>query len=451
MKLISLHIKKLYDCYDYDIDFNHDVTFIYGSNGCGKTTILNITEAIITGQLFKLFDYEFKEITLVYADSKNMTQLEKIILKRDLNNILLNYSGDATRIKKTDEYQNKLPNSSYKLRREYYRRYPFLKEIQKKFNYVYLPLNRAVGLNTIDYMIHERNIHRLRIGTDDLSMSRNSDNSIAQVEAIIYNAVNNINSKIATASDNFRNEILKSLIDMKVQSESTSLEKDILKITSDTNKISNIQNEYIKFLKDLDLINKNEEESYIAFFDEIISSFKNASNNNNINYFDLALKYNEILKIDKLLLKSKELEDNKNQIRKPLDTFLNIMNEFLGNSDDNKEIIVTKLGKVYFTTRFNKNRIAIQNLSSGEKQLITFFTHLIFKVKDKVTGIFVVDEPELSLHLSWQRIFVEKTMTLNNNIQLIFATHSPEIIGNRRDNMYKLEKKFIEMESVNNE
>ena len=49
MKLKKLIVKKLHDAYDYSVDFNNDITFLYGTNGCGKTTVLNITEAIITG------------------------------------------------------------------------------------------------------------------------------------------------------------------------------------------------------------------------------------------------------------------------------------------------------------------------------------------------------------------------------------------------------------------
>ena len=79
-------------------------------------------------------------------------------------------------------------------------------------------------------------------------------------------------------------------------------------------------------------------------------------------------------------------------------------------------------------------------MSSGEKQLLTFFANLIFNVDRKSSGIFVVDEPELSLHLSWQKIFVDKAININNNIQLIFATHAPEIIGRYRDKMFRLEK-----------
>lgn len=73
---------------------------------------------------------------------------------------------------------------------------------------------------------------------------------------------------------------------------------------------------------------------------------------------------------------------------------------------------------------------------------MTFFANLIFNVKSNSSGIFVVDEPELSLHLSWQKIFVEKTLEINKNIQLVFATHAPEIIGKRRDKMFKLEKEY---------
>ena len=65
---------------------------------------------------------------------------------------------------------------------------------------------------------------------------------------------------------------------------------------------------------------------------------------------------------------------------------------------------------------------------------------MIFGVNDRKNGIFIVDEPELSLHLTWQKLFIEQTLKINNNIQLIFATHSPEIVGRHRDKMYKLEK-----------
>ena len=66
MIIKRLVIKRLYGYYDYDISFNPDLTLLYGSNGCGKTTILNILESIITGKITELFKYSFTYIKLFY-------------------------------------------------------------------------------------------------------------------------------------------------------------------------------------------------------------------------------------------------------------------------------------------------------------------------------------------------------------------------------------------------
>ena len=65
VKLNKLIIDKMYGSYRYEVLFNDDITFIYGMNGCGKTTVLNITEAIITGALYHLFEYDFSQIQLI--------------------------------------------------------------------------------------------------------------------------------------------------------------------------------------------------------------------------------------------------------------------------------------------------------------------------------------------------------------------------------------------------
>lgn len=51
MLIKRLKVKELHGLYDYDVTFNDDLTFIFGENGCGKTTILNIVSSIVTGKL----------------------------------------------------------------------------------------------------------------------------------------------------------------------------------------------------------------------------------------------------------------------------------------------------------------------------------------------------------------------------------------------------------------
>ena len=51
MIIKRLEIKNLHGIYNYNVSFNDDLTFIFGENGCGKTTILDIVE-LLTKSLF---------------------------------------------------------------------------------------------------------------------------------------------------------------------------------------------------------------------------------------------------------------------------------------------------------------------------------------------------------------------------------------------------------------
>lgn len=55
--------------------------------------------------------------------------------------------------------------------------------------------------------------------------------------------------------------------------------------------------------------------------------------------------------------------------------------------------------------------------------------------------VYLVDEPEISLHVEWQRQFLEdiQRVTTLNGHQFLIATHSPQIIGSRRDLAVALE------------
>jgi predicted ATP-binding protein involved in virulence len=51
-----------------------------------------------------------------------------------------------------------------------------------------------------------------------------------------------------------------------------------------------------------------------------------------------------------------------------------------------------------------------------------------------------VDEPELSLHIKWQELFVTAVQEASPKLQLILATHSPSIILDRVDKCVDLSK-----------
>jgi len=77
--------------------------------------------------------------------------------------------------------------------------------------------------------------------------------------------------------------------------------------------------------------------------------------------------------------------------------------------------------------------IPLPRLSSGEQHLFIIYFTLLFR--SRPGSLVLIDEPELSLHIHWQRKFLRnlKQILAINPIDIIIATHSPDIIFDRRD------------------
>lgn len=122
-----------------------------------------------------------------------------------------------------------------------------------------------------------------------------------------------------------------------------------------------------------------------------------------------------------------KIENEKNKLRKPLNKFIDILNTFL--LDSYKKIIFDdEMGMLKVKTLDEKLELSFMGLSSGEKHLISLFTYLIFKIKE--SSILLIDEPERSLHIEWQKNFIPqlKKALEDKKIQIIVATHSPYIV-----------------------
>ena len=82
------------------------------------------------------------------------------------------------------------------------------------------------------------------------------------------------------------------------------------------------------------------------------------------------------------------------------------------------ELQFTQIGEVLLPYR----------LSSGEKQILIILLTVL--VEDNLPYVLFMDEPEMSLHLEWQKRLVDLCIELNPNVQIILTTHSPAIVMN---------------------
>lgn len=70
-------------------------------------------------------------------------------------------------------------------------------------------------------------------------------------------------------------------------------------------------------------------------------------------------------------------------------------------------------------------------LSSGEKQIVSLFTHLF--LSGEKSQIVLIDEPELSLSVPWQKHLLPDISNSQNCVLLVAVTHSPFIYSNDLD------------------
>ena len=67
-------------------------------------------------------------------------------------------------------------------------------------------------------------------------------------------------------------------------------------------------------------------------------------------------------------------------------------------------------------------------LSSGEKQMLAILLTVL--VEDDQHYVLFMDEPEVSLHVEWQKRLIDLILELNPNVQIILTTHSPAVVMN---------------------
>lgn len=113
------------------------------------------------------------------------------------------------------------------------------------------------------------------------------------------------------------------------------------------------------------------------------------------------------------------------EIQQNIDLLFSVINEMFAETEKSVEISKDNTSQLVF--RQGDTLLSVENLSSGEKQLLLLLITVF--LQDRKPAVLFADEPEVSLHISWQQVLIDNLRRLNPNCQIILATHSPSIIS----------------------
>lgn len=446
-----------------DIEFNKDLTILVGKNGCGKTTILNILSCIFNNNFYELRKYNFDRIEVKYIKEELIIKkLERQILVSK-NNMILDEA-----LKDIESKANKFESWKSHVLKKYNNEELIIIDIlrgiddihiNEKFmniDSLYFPTYRRAEIDfcEIFYDIDERRNDKYyrdsfiantyfndsRILRNNYFRENKFENIVlgisnSDIREIVKNEWVKI-SKIETLKLNsLISDFFFAFLDVNNKSKeldltninSKQINKKIKKIFTQTGLATFGEDtwesridEYTKSIEDILITREGFEKNNGSgkSLTQILEEFNgiNSLKHSLSKIFDIIKIYEDTCKaIDKIKAPFKYLEE--------------ILTEFM----QPKKVIIEE-GRLLF--KKNEDILEFEDLSAGEKQLVTLFVYASLATERK--AIIMIDEPELSLHVTWQRKLIKNLLFNNKKIQYIISTHSPFIISEYNDYIKKI-------------
>ena len=447
MQLLKFRGENVHGFLKFNIPFKRDLNFLTGINGSGKTTALHAIVSLITPSLSTLADLNYDFIRIEF---KHNNQNHFIQSKKEEGYIFISCS-ESESIFSYNKFELTRENSSYReldFEQNYYRdllaastQNPVLKFIGSLPTPMFLGLDRRARMEEDSIRSRPSPIRSSRLGRNIFSSSLSS--SLVDAAALAEDSYRDMLIASGRVGDTLRREMLLQLISVKPSTDgfatiAVPTDEDLYEINQMQRGVealpdilglprNEVRQRVLPFLETLrrlsDKIPRN-----LTARDILMPKFVSSVGNSEImkSVFDWSSNLPQLKRINVL---SKVVDDYNEKIKNitaPTTSYLNLLNNFL--DDSGKKVEFNSSGYIHFNIAGVSGHKPMAALSSGEAQIFVLLTHLFFNPQAKGANVFIIDEPELSLHVQWQELFVESIQEANPDIQYVLATHSPSII-----------------------
>lgn len=413
-RIQSVEISGFWQRLNAKCSFNDDVNIIIGRNGTGKTTFMNILNSILSVDLEGINNNDFESAEIKLKDGKKTKTIK--ISKQDSEKLPFTIIEYQVSSKK---YPLRVINSEDRRLSASYRRKSF--EESEELRAI---LEKLVSLSSLS-------VYRLRNGEEyevrdkyGLRLINPIDFRLGQLLQNLTKYQLDLSQRAREIANNLQKDVLASILYSQEDFDDVyafDFEKEREK--------SNLISAYSQ----LNAMDANVRKRISYHVDNIEKTFVEIRNVKkkdaplNVDFRSLEA-HRKTQKIIKMSLQSKELTE---KIFAPIELFLNTLKEFI--IEKHFSFVAGEL-----TINNTSGEIKPEHLSSGEKQLLILFIETLLQRQQQY--VFLTDEPELSLHIAWQRKIIPAIKRLNPNAQVIAATHSPEVASKYRDSIFDMEK-----------
>jgi energy-coupling factor transporter ATP-binding protein EcfA2 len=433
-RITDIEIRNLHGSINLNFEFHPNLSFLVGINGSGKTTVLNVIDWLLQPDFraLSIENYNLLRLGINYGGmhytiQANKTNEEMVLKVIGINGevgrpirVALHHDSDQD---SSREYYHSLSPEKHELNT-----WNFIKSLGKP---IVISLDRTmsaeVGQSKFQDRIRVKKIERDYGPVTPLDrILEVTSEKYAQFRSAAADHDNVLKTRIimsALQSPSQRHLPWTGLAEYDLD----QLEHKVIEYLSRSVKEEDVARHVGRFFRNAKEM--TDTYKYRGLEPELIHEFVT----------------NQYRQLENLANAFNEFEQKSAIAFSSLQKFLNAVNIFL--RDSNKELFFDEgLGALAFVfLDWRGNRIkgtkSVRTLSSGEKQILILFAFLAFVASPG--SIFIIDEPELSLHPKWQEEFMQNFLSLKpDDMQLILATHSPDMIGNYRENCIVLTQNY---------
>jgi predicted ATPase len=457
IKISEFSIKKLFGVKNLKVPIKDNKLILVGENGTGKSTFINILYSFLTFQWEKLQTYEFESV------SAKINNRRFDLSKDNLKHYLIPQKSLA----KHRLYQRKFFSNE-----DLYSSKSKVKQLEL-FEYMSDP---EIISKDFNISISQTRKELPKIWEKHKKATENISNIVDflksnQIEKILYlptyrrieHELKDILPKVSEHIEKYEKKY-----DMEVKSyiEFVRFGMEDVKSIIDTKMeelynyfnslLNNLSGKYLGEVIKADTLKfSGETRKWINSIDENIIDALLIRIENEI----LSRRDKEALKRHILSIKNKKRLTKHDKI--VLQYFINILAIYFNQNE--KEVLVNRFVKVcngylhgksfsYDTSRFKLNLypkssglaiqpIELDTLSSGEKQVVSIFSHIYLSTQENY--LLLIDEPELSLSVPWQKMFLTDISKSETCRGLFSATHSPFIFENELEEYTHSIEEFV--------